>query len=258
MKLKNILASICLVTLSSTASAGIISGEYATEGGKSVNLQGLEWLSLDHTQGMSRNDIEGGFTDKYGTVWAEDDWEYASLAQTDVLMRSVWGEEFEGRATSNYDGAEWFLENFGTMAYNKTGGYFSPLSDKFGYSQFIFGTNGVDSCANGTVSCFAQIGIYDSSSSSNDLLDINVSGVQAVSVSASDDAFGMIQGYNGLDLDGRYYRSEPYFNYYKHSYNGSLLVRAAQAGNSIEVPEPSSLAILGLGLLGLVRFRKKA
>ncbi|MFT6898492.1 MAG: hypothetical protein ACJA13_002913, partial [Paraglaciecola sp.] len=48
----------CVVNI---ANAVIISGTQLTDSGKIVNLQGLEWLSLDHTLGINSIDLVNGF-----------------------------------------------------------------------------------------------------------------------------------------------------------------------------------------------------
>ena len=52
------------------AQATIISGNHFTKAGKAVDLQGLEWLSLDMTKGYSRTQIENGY---FGLI--ADGWE---------------------------------------------------------------------------------------------------------------------------------------------------------------------------------------
>ena len=117
-KLSTILISSMLAATSIFADASILSGPQSTSGGKAVDLQGLEWMSLDHTAGLSREDVELGFTDRYDTVWGAGEWIYASRKQTEAMLGSLWGGTYNGHSADNADGAEWFLDHFGGLAYD--------------------------------------------------------------------------------------------------------------------------------------------
>jgi hypothetical protein len=93
------------------ASAGIIAGEQLTAGGKIVNLQGLEWLSLDHTLGVQTVDLASGFTDNYGKFRVG--WRYATIEEASLLMNSLWKIENGGWRPGDVDGRGWYIENFG-------------------------------------------------------------------------------------------------------------------------------------------------
>jgi len=92
MRLLTRIMTIFVIALSFNAHASIISGDHTTAGGKTVNLQGLEWLSFDHTMGLSRTTIEGasGWTDNYATTYDADSWRYATRAETSALLQSLW------------------------------------------------------------------------------------------------------------------------------------------------------------------------
>jgi len=81
--LKMILVSIYILSSSFFANAGLVSGNHTTAEGKTVALQDLEWMSLDHTAGLSRGTVEGGFTDNFGTTWDAGVWAYATREQTE-------------------------------------------------------------------------------------------------------------------------------------------------------------------------------
>jgi|TARA_R110002060_G_scaffold77607_2_gene89285 hypothetical protein len=157
------LSTIALLLLSFlfsfTANAGLISGNQLTFNGRSPELQGLEWLSLDYTKGLSRNEIENGFTDNYNNTWDSNEWRYATRHETETLISSLWGGNFNGWSEDNADGAKWFLEHFGLLSPNHNNGQGDfPNS---GLSIFLFGDN--DECFSGTdISCIGDIQYTDS------------------------------------------------------------------------------------------------
>lgn len=89
------------------AKAGVISGVQYTAGGKAVDLQGLEWLSLDRTRGYSRLQVEG---DQDGLI--SDGWRYATRNEASLLLRSLWGG-IQGGSWDNGDGADWLFTYLG-------------------------------------------------------------------------------------------------------------------------------------------------
>jgi hypothetical protein len=109
------------------ASAGIIAGEQLTAGGKSVNLQGLEWLSLDHTLGIETVDLASGFTDNYGTFIVDQGWRYATIEEASLLMNSLWMIENGGWRPGDLDGRGWYIQNFGPESPNFT--FWNPDAD---------------------------------------------------------------------------------------------------------------------------------
>jgi hypothetical protein len=86
------------------ANAAIISGTHSTTDGKSVALQGLEWLSWDETYNLTRTAVEAG-------GYFNDGWRYAIGAEFGGLISSIWGGA-SGENTGNYDGSQWLWENF--------------------------------------------------------------------------------------------------------------------------------------------------
>ncbi len=58
MKLIVKLPIFLLLMYCGAVQASTASGVYLTDGGKTVNLSGLEWLSLDQTAGLSRNTVQ--------------------------------------------------------------------------------------------------------------------------------------------------------------------------------------------------------
>jgi hypothetical protein len=78
-KIKLILSASILL-LSAQVNASIVNStntDTAIGNGRPADLQGLEWLSLDHAINQSRDQIWGNFTDSYGTDWDRDDLRYA-------------------------------------------------------------------------------------------------------------------------------------------------------------------------------------
>jgi PEP-CTERM motif len=108
MKIAKIAATLLLIAIGSSTCAAIVSGQRFTDAGKAVNLQGLEWLSIDSTRGYSRADIEGGSLGYFATGWR-----YATRQETAGLLGSLWGGTEYGGSNSNGDGANWFFQNLG-------------------------------------------------------------------------------------------------------------------------------------------------
>ena len=125
------------------AHAATVSGSHTTDGGKTVNLGGLEWLTWDETSGISRTNIEAG-----AGGFIADGWRYASRGELEALFDSLWGGSVEGWDVSNLDGASWLQDNM-TL---------SPLTS-FIFSYFFFGNDG-ECDADAAMSCY---GLYDNS-----------------------------------------------------------------------------------------------
>ncbi len=244
----------CLLVFA-TANATIISGSHTTTGGKTVALQGLEWLSLDHTQQMSRDQVEnaGGWTDRYGTSWNAGDWRYASRAETETLINSLWGGNWDGWSNDNHDGASWFIDIFEGLGFDSGSGYTrtdgtssSRGWTNYDYSSFYFGDDG-DCHSLSSHTCVGNVRSAD-----NYQQDINgayINGAYGTSYSANTGVMGSIKDTGGANM-GINPANSMNVKTDASSHIGSLLVR-----NST-VPEPSSLVILSLGLLGL-RFQRR-
>lgn len=108
LKTKIAAIGIALCLPLTAAHAATVSGIHTTNGGKSVNLSGLEWLTLDETENLSRTDIENGT----GNTFLADGWRYATRGEFEALFDSLWGGVAEGWQASNYDGADWFNATF--------------------------------------------------------------------------------------------------------------------------------------------------
>lgn len=108
MKIPKLVVTVLLMAIGSSASAAIVSGQQFTDAGKAVNLQGLEWLSLDMSRGSSRAYIEGG-----GLGYFANGWRYATRRETEGLLASLWGGTEYGGSNSNGDGANWFFQYLG-------------------------------------------------------------------------------------------------------------------------------------------------
>lgn len=96
--------------LSASANATFISGNKYLSNGSKVALQNLEWMPLTYTAGLTRVDIEDGFTDRFGNTWGADEWRYATKDETETLILSLWDKEFDGWSRGNAVGAWWFLD----------------------------------------------------------------------------------------------------------------------------------------------------
>lgn len=135
----------CLLLAATTAHAGFISGNQVLANGNQVALQGLEWMPLSYTAGKTVHEVEGGFTDNTGTVWAASDWRYATSAEVATLFSSLPGavKIYNYYNSSNVDAASWFLSNFGSLGVSYLGA---------SYSGFFYENTDVQ-CPNMPVGC---------------------------------------------------------------------------------------------------------
>ena len=258
-KIKYLLIAL-LLSFASISNAAIIdisntNTEYAS--GMFSDLQGLQWLSLEQTQGQSRESIESGF----GNYFSEG-WRYATALETETLINSVWGGNYSGYSQDNASGAKWLIDVFSsgalTPAHVQSGSYSNGASF-FDYSgrsqiQFIYGYEN-DCSFDINRSCYG-VSVYaeEFTSSMHDPLDIHTN-QQISGLFLNPSSVGYFDDLRGLNI-GQYDRSansgQPILDNNVVFQNvGHLLVRS--------VPEPSIIVLFGAGIigLGLVRRRKQ-
>jgi hypothetical protein len=258
--MNKLLASSLLLAAGVTmnAHAGYISGTHTLSNGNTVALQGLEWMPLTYTAGLSRADIEDGFTDRFGTTWAAGEWTYATRKQTATLFGTLWDQRYIGYSNGNYAGASWFLNTFGGLSYDV--GYGASRVDLDGndpghyegydYSQIIFGAER-ECNADQSLTCYGFVGSYDNSAYSDYAWDVITNKI--------------VESYNpntgGTGRIGDYVLP----NYTRAAsktstlpYNGHLLVRTHNVSSPAPVSAPTSLSVLAIGLLGLLSLRRRS
>jgi len=250
--MKKLLATALLLTagLSTSAHAGFISGTQVTDGGKTVNLQGLEWMPLTYTAGLSRNQIEaaGGFTDRFGGVWNAGDWRYATRGETEALLGSLWGGVYDGYSADNYDGAATFLSLFGALSQQTEQSRVLHES-----TSFFFGD--VNECSiDPTRTCYGSVSAFYTPYSH---WSYNVVLKQSELLGPLNTA-GMFSEYEGTNMHistENAYATKNLSGIYEY---GSLLVRSAsEPAYDVSAPNVVGLISLGLGAL-LLRRRKTA
>ena len=256
--IKSALTATVFMGLCLTANAGLISGAHTTVDGKVVDLQGLEWMSLDYTAGLSRNDIEDGFTDRYGTTWEAGEWTYATRAQTEALLGSLWGGVYDGFSADNADGAEWFISTFEGIAFDlytgpdrvnltSTDSTWNGLDGAW----FLFGTDG-ECSSTVTQSCVGNVEHTDGTFQDTYGYNVNTFGSE-VNLASPDTALGFFGEEHGANM-GLFTDNFAIDKSQERANFGSLLVR------STAVPEPSTLVIFALGMMGIAlrRLNKKS
>jgi hypothetical protein len=237
------------------SSAGVISGNQSTDDGNLVALQGYEWMTLDSTAGLQRSDIENGFTDNDGNVWGASDWSYASRVQTEILVNSLWDGIYSGWSDGNFDGASWFIENFGGLGFEGLPGGVSSNSNwvNLDNTRFFFGDDG-DCTSDLSMSCRGYIQAGDNYNSDLSARNVVTSTASEVSYIANSGGVGFLSESNGSDMGFSTY-NDTLSKTTADSRYGSLLLRSVPLAI---VPEPSTMFIFALGIMGLVsgRFKK--
>lgn len=252
MKKHFLLFLLLAACVSSSAHAGLISGTHKLANGNSVALQGLEWMPLIYTAGLSRTDVEDGFTDAFGGVWGATDWRYATRLETAMLLGSLWDQRHDGWSNENYLGAKWFLDTFGELNTQQDSWAFTGL----GSSSFAYGNAG-ECSKNLSLTCEGLVMAMLASGLSTNSADLHTGNGVNSDQTRPNGKFGLDYGLDATPwatprttLSSAHWRSL-----------GSLLVRNPQQVESpivSSVPEPSVLSLLALGLGGLLFRRRKA
>lgn len=256
---KQVLLLCLLAFFAASSGATIISGSATTSGGKTVALQGLEWLSLHHSRDLSRTEIESaaGWTDAEGTTWAAGEWRYATRSETETLINSLWGGTYDGWSPDNADGALWFLDVFGGLSFDIRSGVFGTYTDgdlnstvwrNLDGSTFFYGSEG--ECGPTGVSCRGRVDGANNYTFNN-ISGINVAtGVTEVSYVKSTGSLGYFRENSGGDF-GLTTDNLTLLNTSSSRNYGSMLVR--NTATAVPVPPMLFVLLVGLCLIGVSR-----
>lgn len=198
-----------------SANAAIIDGTtvHTTSDGSIVNLSGLDWLTWDVTDGISRQAIENG----YGGLFA-DGWRYASIGEYSAMMSTVF-DYHAGWHPSNQYGSEWL--------YNNLYGANSDAAATFNNDRFNNFYGADLECGLSDRTCVGHYGFRD------------------------DDGLGGADSHSqGWMRASRFNGGSNWDDSVVYHYDASALVRGT-------VPEPSVLALMGLGIFGIGLSRRK-
>ncbi len=228
------LAAVASVAAVGAVEASVISGNLVTSGGKVVNLSGLEWLSFNDerlgTFGVARQTIESA-----SSRWLSEGWRYATQNDVSALWKSL--GYVHGDSSTNRDGVDFFLATWGSKE-------FPAVPDMDGDDDGVLNFWGY----------FHAHGMYgdtfqylpDQTVRSNAALieslyfrDCNDFSA-AVNDVCTRDAFTAIPSVYPSDVGIEYV--------------GSFLVRGVA---STDVPEPTTLALVGAALLGAAATRRR-
>tara|TARA_R110002012_G_scaffold69609_1_gene180096 strand:+ start:5116 stop:5790 length:675 start_codon:yes stop_codon:yes gene_type:complete len=224
MKLKNILASICLLALSTTASAGLITD---TANDSFIDeTTGLEWIDF----GVNNNQSFNYVSSQLGIGGEYEGWRLPTIEEVYAMW---WNVADLDNLEADVENIDRFDEGyFYTKDNNNNINTESVFDDVFD----IIGYNETQPYGGGET--FKAYGFFEGTGSLSWIRYENFTlhpGVPDHLVLQDTQNIDSVRG-----LSDELY--------------STLLVRA----DVTSVPEPSSLAILGLGLLGLLRLRKKA
>ncbi len=261
--MKKIIATSLLMAAGITmnAHAGYISGSHTLTNGKTVALQGLEWMPLTHTAGLSRIDIEDGFTDRFGKTWEAGAWTYATRAQTETLLSSLWDQTYSGWSNGNASGVQWFISNFGGLAYDQNYGN-TRIDGKINnanyknldYTSFIFGA-ATECHVRTDLTCLTFMQFVENSTYSFKSINVK-SGDLEVGYASNTGAAGLLDAWYGLKGVSNFGFAQFKTNEaYKET--GSLLVRQTTVTPPVTVNAPTSLSVLAIGLLSLLLRRRR-
>jgi len=241
MKLKNILASFCLLALSQTASAGLINAGFESGDLNGWNANG----DVNVTQSIA--DFQ---TDNYGGIGSINTFEGLYMAQLSAgqiaanTLASIMGvteatlEATNGGANAT-DGSLIYQSATANAGDSFTFNWNFVEEDYLPYDDWAF--YGVQFENEATqLFKFASLGVTGPSSGAT------INGWESLSVNINQT--GEYKFYFGI------------VNTNDTALDSTLFIDGISGTGSLgtSVPEPSSIAIFGLGLLGLVRFRKKA
>ena len=225
--MKKLILTLLFSFFAIPAHSAIISGLQFLDDGRAVDLQGLEWLTLDETMGLIKFYPSSDGIPDYNILDDFPGWRYAASWEVQSLFASL-----RGGATSSTDqrwlmGALWFQQVFGVT--DSGAGCLASLF-YFGADEEIAAALGdrAPSIFGDAFGGFVDIQ-YDFSSFSPD---------HAVSASLY------------LSSLSTSYLQEAFYPYTSH-----MLVRGLSTPSTVPVPEPTTMILFSIGALSL--FAKK-
>jgi hypothetical protein len=244
--MKKLLAAALLLTagLSMSAHASLISGPITFDGSKPVDLQGLEWMPLAYTQGLSRYDVESGFNDS-SKAWGAGSWRYATRNETERLLGSLWGGRYDGWSHDNYVGASQFITMFGYT-------YSNDIQHRG--AAFLFGDNG-ECSVNLNFMCIGNVSTFVNWTDPMQAYDKNFNWTRTSSYIPEQKVMGVFEDEFGVNMGRSPNNAVRGYTSQSMSF-GSLLVRSVDTP-SATVSSPGALSLFAFGLCGLLLRRRK-